>query len=232
MSQKQKRTIVILQPTYLPWLGYFDLIHKADIFIIYDHVQFEKDSWQQRNKIRDKKGEILLTVPVLTKGRFGQTIKDVVIDKSKNFASSHLKSIKYCYSKSANFMIIFPELEFIYSKSHNYLLDLNLDLINLGVKMLGVKTKMLRSSNLDVKGKKVEALIDICDKLGATDYLSPIGSKEYIEENNLFDISEINLIYQNFQHPTYKQINYSDFISHLAFIDYLFNCTSINLFKN
>ena len=93
-------TVAIMQPTYLPWLGYFDLIDRSDIFVFLNSVQFDKRSWQQRNRIKTPNGELMLTVPVLTKGKFKQKIYDVEIDKSKNFAKKHFNSISSNYKKS------------------------------------------------------------------------------------------------------------------------------------
>ncbi len=215
---------VIMQPTYLPWLGYFDLIRRADIFVYLDHVQFERQSWQQRNRIRNRDGEMLLSIPVIHgTGLSGQSIRDVKIDNSRNTLKKHLTSIKLYYSKSLNFNKLFPEVEKIYSGKIQYLIDFNLEIIQIGIKYLGISKNFMFSSKMDVQGNRVEALIDICKKTGADTYLSPVGSKQYIDENNIFAENHITLEYQQFAHPIYKQINYNDFISHLAFIDYLFN---------
>ncbi len=212
-----------MQPTYLPWLGYFDLIRSVDTFVIYDHVQFEKQSWQQRNRIRNKEGDMMLTMAVKHDKGLERSIKEVVIDHSRNFSGKHLNSIKHSYSRSKNFSVIFPEIESIYEKKTELLMDLSLDLIRLGMKYLSISKDFLFSSELNVRGQKVEAIIDVCKKINADKYLSPVGSKVYIDENNIFPANNIELSYQDFQHPVYKQINFPDFISHLSFIDYLFN---------
>jgi hypothetical protein len=212
-----------MQPTYLPWLGYFDLIKSADIFVIYDHVQFEKQLWQQRNRIRNRQGEIRLTVSVQHVNGLKRSIKDVIIDTSRNVLGKHLSSIRMAYSKAVSFDAVFPDLERVYGKAHKYLIDLNLDLLRVGLKHFNMDKDFIFSSTMNVQGKKVEALLDICQKLGADCYLSPVGSKVYIEENNLFLHNNIKLKYQNFLHPVYQQLSYPDFISHLAFIDFLLN---------
>lgn len=213
----------IMQPTYLPWLGYFDLIRNVDKFVIYDHVQFEKQSWQQRNRIRNKEGDLMLTMAVKYDKGLERNIKDVKIDHSRNFLGKHLNSIKHSYARAKNFSVVFPEIESIYQKENEFLIDLNLDLIRLGMKYLSIEKEFLFSSTMDVQGQKVDAIIDVCKKLDADKYLSPVGSKSYIDENNIFPDNNIELSYQDFHHPEYKQINYPDFISHLSFIDYLFN---------
>jgi hypothetical protein len=213
----------LMQPTYLPWLGYFDLIRNVDCFVIYDHVQFEKQSWQQRNRIRNKEGDLMLTMAVLHEKGLERRIKDVKIDYSRKFPIKHLNSLNHSYARSKNFNEIFPEIEAIFKKENEFLIDLNLDLIKLGMKHLSITKEFIFSSDLDVQGQKVEGIIDVCKKLNATEYLSPVGSKAYIDENNIFAANDIELSYQDFAHPVYKQINFQDFISHLSFIDYLFN---------
>jgi len=213
----------IMQPTYLPWLGYFDLIRNVDLFVIYDHVQFEKRSWQQRNKILLQGNELILTVPVISKSKYFQSIREVEIDETQHFVNKHLNSIKAAYSKSKNFNMIYGELTNIYKQNHKLLSEINLDLIDLGMRYLSIKSKLLFSSSLNIETQKVNALIDICKKIGANKYLSPVGSKIYIDENNIFPENNIELSYQKFSYPVYKQLNSKNFTSHLSFIDYLFN---------
>lgn len=219
------KTTVIMQPTYLPWLGYFNLIKCSDTFVFLDSAQFEKRSWQQRNRIRNKNGEILLTIPVHTKGKFTQSIHEVMVDKTANFSSKHLRSLSLCYGRARNFEKIFPELESVYKKIDNFdfLLDIDIELIMYGIKKLHIKgKKILYSSTLGVKGTKTGALVDICKKVGTDVYLSPIGSKNYIDKK-LFSKNKIDLRYHEFTHPVYPQIDFNNFIDHLSFVDFLFN---------
>jgi hypothetical protein len=217
------RTCAVMQPTYLPWLGYFDLIARSDIFVIYDTVQFEKQSWQQRNRVRNKDGEIMLTLPVRYGSGLSRRIKEVEIDYSRNVPKKHSSTIQLSYSKARNFSTLFPELEALYKTQPSLLMDLNVALIKIGMKFLNIETPLIYASELDVQGNRVEALIDICKKLNASRYYSPVGSKVYIDENNLFPGNGIELVYQDYSHPVYQQVNFPDFISHLSFIDYLFN---------
>jgi hypothetical protein len=212
-----------MQPTYLPWLGYFDLIEKADVFVFLNHVQFSKQSWQQRNKIRDKNGELILTIPIKHGNHKDTLIKDVLIDTTKKPLIKHLKSIEMNYRKAKNFPVVMEELQKIYLDDYETLQELNIDLIKLGCKLQNISSEFVLSSDLDVQGQKVDALIDICKKLEATHYLSPVGSKDYIDENNIFAANNISLEYQNYKHPVYQQRDFDNFISHLSFIDYLFN---------
>ena len=216
------KIVAIMQPTYLPWLGYFDLINRSDIFVFLDTVQFEKRSWQQRNRIKTSNGELMLTVPVLSKGRFNQKICDVMLDTSQKFKMKHFNSICLNYKKCKYYEFYIPELEEIYNSGFNKLSDLNIRLIKwLSVK-IGIEKKFILSSQIETQGTKTELLFNICKKLNADHYLSPSGSKEYIDENNLFEKSDIQISYQNYQHPTYNQM-YGKFIPYMSVIDLLFN---------
>jgi hypothetical protein len=216
------KTIAIMQPTYLPWLGYFDLIDRSDIFVLLDSVQFDKRSWQQRNRIKTPNGELMLTVPVLTKGRSDQNICDVMIDKSQNFEKKHFSSIRENYKKTKYYEKYIEELENIYNKKIDRLSDLNTTLIRWLSSNIGIDTEFLFSSDLNAKGSKTELLFDICNILNGDHYLSPAGSKDYIEKNNLFSKNGIKLSYQNYRHSTYNQL-FDDFIPYMSVIDFLFN---------
>ena len=164
----------------------------------------------------------MLTVPVLTKGRFDQKIYDVMIDISQKFETKHFNSICSNYKKSKYFEFLVVELEEIFNSEINKLADLNIRLIEWLSSKMGINTKFVFSSQLDTKGSKTELLANICKKINADHYLSPAGSKEYIEENNIFSKSGIQLSYQDYQHPTYNQL-YGDFIPYMSVIDLLFN---------
>ncbi len=212
--------ISIMQPTYLPWLGYFDLIDQSDIFVFLDDVQFEKQSWQQRNMIKTNNGWIWLTIPVIQK--FGQKIAETRINYANKWNEKHFKSIYYNYHTAAYYNLFNDRLEKIYSFHHKFLVDFNIMIIQWVCEELGISPQFICSSALSVTGTKTERLINICQKLNANNYLSPLGSKTYIEKNNLFNDSGIILKYQHFEHPQYSQ-NTGDFISHLSTLDLILN---------
>ena len=211
----------IMQPTYLPWIGYFNLIKHADIFVFYDNVQFSKQSWQQRNKIRNKNEEVLLTLPVNFPSDRGE-IKDKLLFKPDKFLNKHLRSIKQNYSKTKNYERYIDQIEKIYLKETLNLIDINTNLIKLGCQIFDIQTPLLNASELKVSKGKNESLISICKELKANQYLSPLGSKDYLSEK-LFKLNGIDLIFQDFEHPKYNQSTYDSFISHLSFIDFMFN---------
>ncbi len=219
-----------MQPTYLPWMGYFDLMDQADIFVFLDSVQFDKRSWQQRNRIKSPRGELMLTVPVLTKGRFSQRICDVEIDASAHFYKEHFKSIKLNYAKAKHFQEYSQKLEEVFERRHELLADMTIEIILWLKNELGIKTEFIRSSTLDVNDAKAGLLVKICQAVGADEYLSPLKSRDYIGEGELFAKNKIKLSYHQYNHPQYTQL-FGEFVSHLAAIDVLFNagheCLSI-----
>ena len=213
-------TIAVMQPTYLPWIGYFGMIDMADVFIFYDDVQFVKQSWQQRNRIKTQDGGIWLVVPVFQ--NFGQKINQVKINNNQNWLKKHWKSIQYNYSKAPFFNEYMAIFEEIYEKEWEYLADLNMALIKKISEFLGLDTVFMLSSELkDVEGTKTDRLINILKLIGADEYLTGPGTKAYIEPEK-FKGNDITLYWYEFNHPTYKQL-YGDFVSHLSVIDLLYN---------
>ena len=217
------RTVAIMQPTYLPWLGYFDLMDQCDVFVILDTVQFDKRSWQQRNRIKTAHGEFWLTVPVLSKGRRTQIIREVEIDRSMNFHQQHLETIRHAYGKTPFFESYYAELSTIMRVPHSSLVDLTTALIDWLRQRLGVATPLIRSSRLEVEGKRVDLLVAICEAVGATRYLSPVGARAYLEGSSSFEQRGIDLCYQNYTHPSYRQLFGGEFVPYLSVIDVLLN---------
>ena len=214
--------VAIMQPTYLPWCGYFGLMHNVDIFVFLDSVQFSKRSWQQRNKIKSANGEQWLTIPVLSKGQKEQKINQVKIDPTSRFYDKHIKTIMHNYKESPFFNEV---LEVISNPIKNNNLNLamyNIEIINSIKDFLGIETKTLHSSEIPVVGKKEELLSLICRELGATEYISPPGSENYLCKSNAFDKENIPVKYFNFVHPRYQQL-FGDFKENMSVVDLLMN---------
>lgn len=211
-----------MQPTYLPWIGYFGMMDRVDTFVFLDSVQFAKRSWQQRNRIKTLTGPIWLSVPVLTRGMGRQLIKDVKIDRSRNFAETHMRTIEHNYRRCPYFEDVAPPLYAILQKEHNWLSELTIEIIIWVKEILGIKARLIRSSELTVSGQKAEFLANICQILSAREYLSAPGSQEYIEASDAFEKRCIAVSYHNYEHPEYRQV-FGEFISHMAVIDLLFN---------
>jgi hypothetical protein len=222
MKTGATHTVAVMQPTYLPWMGYFDLIDQADVFVFLEDVEFSKQSWQQRNRIKTSNGILWLTVPVLTKGKSGQMISDVQINHRSNDMEKHIKVVIQSYSKAPFVKSYIDELTAILSTPYDRLAELNMDLIRWFCSKLGIKTPLVKNSDLHVEGAKVERLINICRAVGAERYLSTPGSKVYIDEDNRFSPSCIDLVYQAYVHPTYRQLH-GDFVPYLSVLDLLLN---------
>jgi len=204
-------------------LGYFDQIYRSDVFVFYDDVQYDKHGWRNRNKIKTPKGWQWLTVPVLTRDRFGKLIYEMEIDNHTPWAEKHLKSIQANYRRSPYHDSYIKFLEEIYSTKWRYLADLDIELIKLIINLLGMKDKkFVRSTELNVEGARIERLIKICRLLKADIYLTGQAARNYLDEK-LFAEAGINVEYQNYKHPLYPQL-YGDFIPYLSVIDLLFNC--------
>jgi hypothetical protein len=221
----------IMQPTYLPWCGYFALMDSVDEFVLLDTVPFSKRSWQQRNRIKTGCGEVWLTVPVLSKGLRGQIISEVKIDTSRDALSAHRTSIEHAYGKAPFFSDYADPLFKILSSSHTRLIDLNFDLIIWLRGVLGIETALVRASAIytedelkDVRqtDMRVERLARICECIGAAAYVSPPGALEYVEEGrDAFTRRGIAISYHHYRHPVYDQ-RHGAFVPYLSVIDLIF----------
>lgn len=214
-----------MQPTYIPWMGYFGMVDATDIFVFYDDVQFVSRSWQRRNKIKVPQNWIWLTVPVIE--NFGQNINEVKINNALNWRDKHWKSIQHSYSKAPFFKDYMPVFKEIYDREWEYLVDLNVALIRKITEILGLEPKFLLASELNATGNKTDRLISLLKELGANEYISSPGSKSYIE-NEKFSKEGITLYWYEFNHPIYPQL-FGDFIPYLSVIDLLFNVGSKSL---
>ena len=216
--------IAISQPTYLPWLGYFDLIDQVDTFVFLDSVQFEKQSWQHRNRIKTPVGLQWLTVPVAFRGRFGQLIHEVAI-RDGEFSRKHLRAIELNYRRAPFFTNYFCQISQILQKysSGASLAALNIELIRWGCGILGIQTRLVRSSELNEPGRRSERLVNLCRRLNAHTYISPPGSAVYLlDDLGLFADAHIEVAFHHYQHPEYKHL-FPPFTPYASMIDLMFN---------
>lgn len=218
--------IAIHQPNYLPYLGFFDKMKQADIFVIYDDAQFNKEDFQHRNKIRIYHGWKWLTVPVEKKLLPIKEIKikNEVVNKNIKWSDSHLRDIKDNYKDTAFYTKYINEIETIYKKKYENLIDLNMSFINFFKSIFGIKAKFIFSSELNLSSKGTQRLIDIVELLGGDTYLSGPMGRNYLDVS-LFEKKGIEVKFQGFKHPLYKQ-RYETFIPNMSAIDALF-CTGV-----
>ena len=211
------------QPQYLPWLGFFDKIDKSDAFVFLDDVQYKHREFQNRNKIRTKDGWMWLSVPVLYER--GEKAKDVRIDNARDWKKGHLKSLKAWYSNAPFFDKYAPFFESCYKREWDRLCDLNVFMINFLIESFGIKKTIYFESDLKVEGVKTERIVNIGKVLKADTYISGQGGKDYLEEEK-FKQSGIELRYQDFMHPIYRQQflqGNKNFLPCLSAVDLLFN---------
>lgn len=211
----------IVQPMYLPWIGYFGMIDLADAFVFYDDVQFVERSWQRRNRIKMPSGKwIWLSVPIRSK--FGQSINEVRINNDIAWAERHWSCIKHAYNRAPFFKEYETVFEEVYVRKWDYLVDLDIALIKTITKRLGISIgRLIRSSELGADGKKTTRLINVLEKIGANEYISGPSAMNYIERNG-FGAANIRLYWYEFNHPKYDQL-YGEFVPSLSSIDLLFN---------
>lgn len=214
--------VSINQPAYLPWLGYFERIERSDMHIVLDHVQFEKNSFINRNKIRSKNGVAWLTVPVSTKGQFGNlAICNLEIAGPITWRRKHWESIRMGYSRAPFFDNYKEPYQQIYSQEWSEFMPFLRALLKQHVLDLGIKTPLIFSSNMVISGQKTDLILNICKSVGATTYLSGLHGQNYIDDKAFID-KGIAVVYQDYRHPVYAQA-WPGFESHLNFLDLLFN---------
>lgn len=214
---------VILQPFYIPWRGYFQQIYKADTFIFYDDVQFEKRGWESRNRIKTANGAQWLSIPVLNKGSIknGTPINEIEFDKSQNaWREKHWKTIKQAYSKAPFFPQCENLLRKFYSGNETFLADFTINsTIELARELKIEKTQFRLASEFKATGKKTDRLLDILEKVGATHYISGAAAKDYIETEK-FREAKIELEWMVYDYPEYEQL-YPPFDGAVSILDLL-----------
>ena len=217
------KVAVIHQPDFLPYLGFFDRLLHADIFVLLDHVQFVtngRNSWTHRDKIKTAKGEQWLTVGV-RKVSLGTPINQVMLADT-DWRLENLNLLKENYRNAPFYAEIFPRLEVLYGTPCERLVEFNAASIQLLMDWFELEVPVVYSSNLDPAGRKNELLIDILGKIEATDYLSGVGARSYFVQE-LYEAAAIAVRWQEFSHPQYPQ-QFGEFIPYLSSIDTFFNC--------
>lgn len=211
--------VTIHQPQFLPWLGYLDKIDQADLFVVLDSVQFKKNEWQNRNRIRTAQGWQWLTVPV--RHRFGQRIHEVLIDEQSDWRTRHLRAMEMNYSRAPFRKGVLEEFEQMLQQETGSLASLNLATVRWLLDSFGITTPMKLASQIQTREEPTDRLIDICRAVGATAYLAGPGAEAYMDMNK-FRVTGIEVDIQAFQHPEYRQC-YEPWIPALSAIDLLLN---------
>lgn len=216
--------VVILQPSYIPWRGYFDQICRADLFVFYDDVQYDKRGWRNRNQIKTPSGKQWLTIPVHSHGAQTKniSINQIQIAWDNPWSQNHLKALQHSYARAPQFDHYLPLLETFYQRRDQPLADFTIDFtIALAHELGNTHTHFMRSSEIArIDGQKTDRLIQILQAVGGTHYISGPSARDYIEQDK-FDQAGIRLEYMEYNYPEYPQL-YPPFDPYVSILDLLF----------
>ena len=211
-----------MQPTFLPWIGYFKLISEVDIFIFFDDAQYSKSSWHNRNRLLVKNNINWLTLPIKKKS-LNTSINNTTIDFTKDWKSMIISKIENAYQNHDFFNDLNFLKYFIMNFSGDSLGILNIDLIKLISNKMDISSSFKLASSFNIDSKRTDKIIEICILNHASEYVSPIGAKEYLKEDGNFIKSKIKLSFFDYKPKIYDQINQKEFVSHLSIIDLIAN---------
>ena len=213
------KKIAILQSNYIPWRGYFDLIASADVFVIYDEVQYTKNDWRNRNLIKTATGLSWLTVPVRRES-IHQKINET-LTMSTGWERKHITALTLNYSKSPFFQTYKDEIFEIY-ENFTSLSNLNVNMIKKICEILMIGTKIIDSSDLCLSGDRNSKLIDACIKLNATTYISGPSASCYLD-TAAFNLNNINVNWMDYSGYLEYPQRFGTFIGNVSILDLIFN---------
>lgn len=218
------------QPTFMPWLGTFHKILLADTFCFFDIAQYQKREWDNRNKIYTKNDPLWINIPVESSNHYSKTIGNIKIDNKQNWQTKQYKTIYLNYKKHPNFEEHQKFLEDIYlNKTWLKLADFNIFFYKYILKLLNKDIKLVLASDYNFSGVKSDLVLDMCNKLNCSTYIFGGEGKNYADIKSFKD-NNINLLFQEYNHPIYKQYyNKGPFISHLSILDLIMNYKSSQL---
>ena len=221
-GDKKGKSIAIVQSNYIPWKGYFDIIRHVDEFILFDTTQYTRRDWRNRNRIKTANGVIWLTIPVIVKGRYPQTIQETELS-DQSWRKKHWKTLQQNYARAGHFAEYKSRFEELYLGSEeSSLSQVNYLFISSICEILGIKTKLSWSSSFPAIEGNTERLVEWCKHAGATEYLSGPAAKDYIDEQKFVDAG-IQLSWMDYSgYPEYPQL-YPPFEHSVSILDLIFN---------
>jgi hypothetical protein len=216
------KKVAIVQSNYIPWKGYFDLINSVDEFILFDDVQYTRRDWRNRNVIKTPRGLEWLSIPVAAKGQYHQKICDTQISEP-GWGAKHWASLVHNYSKAPHFELYRPVFEPLYRQDEPSLSSVNHAFVRAICGILGIATRISWSMDYrPLKEGKTERLVDLCRRVGGTEYVSGPAARDYIEPG-LFEAAGIGLRYFDYGgYPEYPQ-RFGRFEHGVTVLDLLFN---------
>jgi hypothetical protein len=220
------KRVAIVQSSYIPWKGYFDLIHSVDEFVLFDDVQYTRRDWRNRNRIKTPQGTLWLTIPVESKGRYHELIKDMTLSDPE-WNRKHWRCLAAHYSRARFFRQLAPALEDLYLGAvDTSLSQVNRRFLEAVCRMLGIETRITWSMDYSDAAsrelRKTERLVDVCKRAGASFYLSGPSARAYIEPA-LFEREGIELGFMDYSgYPEYEQLH-PPFVHEVSILDLLLN---------
>lgn len=217
--------ITIHQPEHLPWLGFFNKLSKAEVFVILDSVPYRKNYFQNRNRILGSNGEQYIGIPTVNVGHIEGTIATtkIAIQGNAKWKTKYLNTIKMSYSKHPYFSDVFPVLEQAILMDTEYLADINIAIFTLFAERMGFIPKYIKSSQLTATGSKSDLILNICKELNADIYIAGPSGRDYLKMDTFKDAG-IKVVFNDFHHPIYPQKRTKEFIPYLSTLDLLMNC--------
>jgi hypothetical protein len=220
-------TLAVMQPTYMPWIGYFDLIDQADTFIFLDDVQLARQSWQTRNKIRGSNGEaLMLSIPVRHAGDLDQALNAVQVNDQQPWRKKHGRTIQQSYARAPHGAVASDLWHQALALEGDKLAAITQNAITAVCGAIGITTDLRKSTDFSGHENRTERLIRLCRDVGADTYISPLGASDYLQEDSAdqrFSDAGLTLKFQTYKHPTYDQGSV-EFLSHLGIVDLLAFC--------
>lgn len=217
--------ITIHQPEHLPWLGFFNKLSKAEIFVILDSVQFEKNYFQHRNRIIGSNGPQYIGIPTSSTGHMTGTIATTEIAERSNpkWKSKYINTIRANYGRHPYFDEVFPVLDSALNVDTRYIADINIAIMKTFAEKMDFMPKYIKTSEMDVHGLKSDLILDICDKLNATTYIAGPSGRDYLNVKNFKD-KNIEVVYNDYHHPVYPQRKTKEFVPYMSALDLFMNC--------
>jgi WbqC-like protein family len=211
-------TLAIMQPTFLPWAGYFNLMAHCDQFVLLDDAQFEKQSWQSRNRLLVQ-GAAHTVIASTLKAHLETPINEIRLAPRRLWMDGLLRTITQSYATSAERNELIAFIEESHAAAQDLLAEMNIGIILRMAERLGILPAIHRASTLNVEGKRSRRLEAMCHRLGETRYLSPVGSSEYLKEDSFGTGLALDLVFQNYRPLPYQQRKAKVFVSHLSIVD-------------
>jgi hypothetical protein len=218
----QEKSVAIVQSSYVPWKGYFDLVDSVDEFILFDDRQYTRRDWRNRNRIKTPQGVAWLSIPVKVKGKYSQRIDETEV-ADVGWAERHWKTIENVYRRAPHFDVYRERIETMYHRcEESFLSRVNRYFLEAICDLLEISTRLAWSTQYSVEGSKTERLVELCRSAGATRYVSGPTARTYLDES-LFAEAGIELEYMDYsKYPVYEQL-YPPFEHRVSILDVLFH---------